>query len=267
MRRIIPRALWMLMAGVLCLSIALGSCMTASAMAKKKRNRHVSSNTAPDDEVVTEEEYQQHVADTAIKRANRAMQAHVSGSSKLKKYTYLYVGASRVNRLSKRVKDSRTYFYASEGADASWFGQSRFTKKPCLLVIRSYLAVRPEGNVIIELGNNDLYHINVYIHVYKSLIEAYPQAHFWFVDALPGTGKKRSGAPRNAARIAFNNRLKEEFPENCVGGYDYLLHSSGFRTLDGVHYPSSVGRTLYKYVMGKLGRKIKYSGTTVVDVK
>lgn len=199
--------------------------------------------------------------------ADAAMKTPVSRSNKLKQYTYLYVGASRATKLKKSVKDSKTYFMATPGVGSEWFGETRNSKKPCLITIRSYLASRPKGIVIIELGNNDPEHIEVYVYVYKKLIKAYPKARFWFVDALPGDGPLKGGEEKNPARIAFNDRLHAEFPTRCLYGYDYLLRCPDFRTVDGIHYPASVERTLYKYLMKKLGRKIKYKKKKVIDIK
>ena len=46
-----------------------------------------------------------------------------------------------------------------------------------------------------------------------------------------------------------------------------MLHSPGFRTTDGTHYPVYVERNLYRYIMEKLGRKIAYSGKNVITLK
>ena len=218
--------------------------------------------TAPDDE---DGDFSQADARKRCVMAKSALEASVTPCRRLRKYDYLYIGASRTNQIRKSVKDSKTYFEAAPGAGSKWFGQARNGKKPCLLTIRSYLAVCPRGNVIIELGNNDVRNVDVYIYVYKKLIEAYPEANIWFVDVLPGSGPKSKGKQKNEDRQAFNARLHAEFPDRCLGGYSYLLHRNDFRTKDGTHYPAFVARNLYKYVMKKLGRKISYSGKAVIE--
>ena len=249
---------------VLCLAMTVGSGVTAAAKSKKKSS--VISDKDSPVIIVWEDEYLHETVEQRIEWADEALDAFIYPDNSLKKYTYLYVGASRADKLSRSVRDSKTAFVTMPGAGSRWFGKSRFGVSPCLITIRSYLLARPDGNVIIELGNNDPQRPEVYVHVYRRLIEMFPEAHFWFVDALPGTGSGAHGASKNKERKILNNRLKEEFPQNSVGGYSYLLHSPNFRTTDGVHYPAYGERNLYKYVMKKIGRKIRYSGKTVVEV-
>ena len=93
--------------------------------------------------------------------------------------------------------------------------------------------------------------------LYKELIRRYPKAHFWFVDVLPGSGRYAKGKRKNPARIAFNKVLHKTFPNNCLGGYDYLIRHKQFRTVDGTHYPIAVRKIVYSYVMKQLGRKVR----------
>ncbi len=173
---------------------------------------------------------------------------------KFSRYEYLYIGASRSTKMKKNVSDSRTLFVTNPGASSWWFALKRRGKQPCTRTICSYLAARPTGNVIIELGNNDPFNVETYIYVYKRLIETYPQAHFWFVDALPGSGSRKKGARKNVYRMWFNTRLQEAFPSNCVGGYYFVLNSPGFKTLDGTHYTAAMEKRIYKYIMRRIGR-------------
>ena len=250
---------------VLCLSLAMSGSISAAA--KSKKNRSVVSDKKSPVDVVWEDEYAHETIEERIEFADEALNAFLFPDNTLKKYTYLYIGASRAYMLSRNIIDKKTVFATVPGAGSRWFGKSRDGVSPCILIIRGYLLARPDGNVIIELGNNDPQRPEVYIHVYRRLIEMYPAAHFWFVDALPGTGSGLRGASKNKLRKTFNSMLKAEFPENCVGGYSYLIHSSWFRTTDGVHYPATVQKKLFRYVMKKTGRKIRYSGRYVVDAK
>lgn len=264
MRRGLLRALHLVLMGALFLSFLQTSCVLAEEALDDEQSelsRMIQELTG----FYYEDDAIQMTIQQRCDLADAAMEEPVVPSTKLKKYKYLYVGASRTNRIRKGVKDSKTYFEAAPGAGSRWFGMERDGKQACLLTIRSYLDARPDGNVIIELGNNDVCNMDVYMHVYKRLIEAYPNAKIWFVDVLPGSGSSVDGEKKNQYRQIFNDRLHQEFPDRCLGGYSYILQNSKFKTKDGTHYPTCVARKFYKYVMKKLGRNIRYQGMNVVD--
>ena len=192
----------------------------------------------------------------------QALNCRPTPNRKLKKYKYLYVGASRVKQIGYSIKDPKTYIEGYPGGDYHWGFDSKYNNGILygIKLIRSYLAVRPNGIVIIEMGNNDLNDIDRYILLYRELIRRYPKAQFWFVDALPGDGRKyKKEAAKNAKRVTFNKKLHKAFPKQCIGGYSYLIKHKQFKTKDGSHYPPSVRKIIYKYIMKQLKRNIRYS--------
>ena len=180
----------------------------------------------------------------------------------LKKYPYLYVGASRTKNTAKAVKDKKVYFYHCGGAGFSWFfkpiTKSRKKVTPVLSVIRSYLAQRPAGTVIIDLGGNDTSNVEAYIGFYRCLEELYPSAKFRFMGILP----RAKGDPTNSSRKAFNKRLAEAFPGQVIDLYNKVYHMHDFKTVDGVHYGKKLSRQIYKLAMEKLGRRVKVNMKT-----
>ena len=181
--------------------------------------------------------------------------------SKLKDYSYFYIGASRTKNTAKAVKDSKVYFYHCGGSGFDWFFQKKKkgsgVRQPALQMIRSYLDQRPSGTVIIDLGGNDLDNIEAYVGFYRTLLKTFPRATFWFMGILP----REKGDPTNAARKAFNKRLEKEFPGHVVNLYDKVYHMKGFKTKDGTHYGKLMSRKIYQMAMKKMGRSI------LVDLK
>lgn len=155
----------------------------------------------------------------------------------------IIVGASRVVDMSVAVKGKNTVFIAKGGQGYTWL------KNTASKQLTSYLKKYPKCKVVFQLGNNDLGNISSYIKFYNSLMKKYPKTKFYFMDALPGESKK---GKKNARREAFNKKMKDAFGTKYIGGYDYILSSEGFATLDGVHYPAAVSDRLYRYILRKI---------------
>ena len=177
-------------------------------------------------------------------------------------YPILYIGASRTASAAYAVRDSKVFFYHCGGAGFWWFFNKTYRsgkgKEPALQVIRTYLAGRPDGTVIIDLGGNDLYNIKVYIGFYRQLISRYPEAHFWFMGILPRAKTNKT----NRARRKFNLRLAKEFPGQVINLYDWVYRQSDFKTKDGIHYYRKFTRKIYKKTMEKIGRKVTVNPRT-----
>ena len=189
-------------------------------------------------------------------------------SKNLSSYDYLYVGASKPYLLGQKVKklDKKIYFNCAPGARIDFFFYPHKGKEALLPVIRKFLKQHPDGIVISEMSGNDLSHLSEYIQIYQAIQEHYPMARLALLDMLPGA----KGLPKNKSRKRFNEALHTTFGPwdpvsgGCLYGYDHLYKHHGFRTLDGTHYPDSMKRVTYEYIMKKLGRpvKIKYKSVS-----
>ena len=184
---------------------------------------------------------------------------------KLKKLTssqkILVIGASRVLGMKGAVKDSKVFFYGCGGAGISWFFEKikkDTVRQPALLVIRAFLKEQPRGKVIIDMGGNDLSNINAYIGFYRSLQRHFPKAKFYFMGILP----RARGDRTNPERKKFNKRLTAEFSGSAIDLYDNVYHLKNFRTKDGIHYYKKQIRIYYKWMMKKIGRKVKVNPKT-----
>ena len=192
----------------------------------------------------------------------KALSQSVTDRPYLKRYPYLYIGASRTGNTAAAVHDEKVYFYYCGGVGFRWFFKS-VTKDEgkvvsALQFIRSYLKQRPSGTVIIDLGGNDPSNIEAYIGFYRSLMKHYRSAKFRFIGILP----RAVGDPSNSERKAFNRRLEKAFPGKVVNLFDKVSRMSGFSTVDGIHYGKDQSRRIYIMTMKALGRKINMNLAT-----
>ena len=154
----------------------------------------------------------------------------------------IIVGASRVVMMHNTVGDNPKVIYiARKSQGYSWL------KSTAEVWLDAYLQVFPNSTVVIQLGNNDLKNINLYLKEFDNLITKYPNVKFRFMDALPGTG-----TGYNKVRQVFNKKLKERFPLQYIGGYDYMV-AHRFQTVDGTHYTPATSRMIYRYILQKTG--------------
>ena len=185
-----------------------------------------------------------------------ALSTSAPSMKRLKNYPYFYIGASRTRNTSMAVTDKKVYFYYCSGAGFDWFftPKKKYGEKvkPAFQMIRAYLAQKPGGTVIIDLGGNDLSNIDAYIGFYQKLNAMYPRATFWFMGVLP----REKGDPTNPSRKAFNEKLMEALPGQVINLYDKVYHLPGFKTKDGTHYYPKQCRKIYQMVMKKIGRNI-----------
>ncbi|MDO5345638.1 MAG: hypothetical protein Q4E91_07825 [Lachnospiraceae bacterium] len=155
---------------------------------------------------------------------------------------YIVVGASRIEDMSVAVSSSKTIFIARSGKGYQWLKSTGYPQ------LKKYLEQNGNCKVIFNLGNNDTEDINLYIQLYRKIIKEYPKTKFYFLDVLPGA---KSAADKNAARRAFNKKMKAAFGSRCIGGYDYLMQT-GFSLVDKTHYTTDTSKKIYRYIMNKV---------------
>ena len=165
----------------------------------------------------------------------------------------IIIGASRVYQMKRDAQNTANALYICKPSQGySWFAGNAVHK------MKALLALYPNSSVVIQMGNNDLREtkdgrIAKYISLYNQLMQQYPKAKFFFMDTLPGD-PDRSEA-RNKRRQAFNQKLKDAFPVNWIGGYHYLLASNPQFTPGGAHYKPATNRKLYRYILNRVGWK------------
>ena len=164
---------------------------------------------------------------------------------KSRKKRLIIVGASRVYHMAEHVSDDkRTIYICKKGAAYKWL------KKTGGVKLRAYLDLFPKSTVVIQLGNNKIKRYlkkpEKYFDYYRELMQDYPKADFYFMDALPGIHKEK-----NRLRKQFNKLLKEEFPDQYIGGFSYMKKHGFSTTKDGEHYTRTTSRMIYEYILKK----------------
>ncbi len=162
----------------------------------------------------------------------------------------IIVGASRVAQMQEKVKRDRgTVYIAKPGAGVAWFNTTARYQ------LEAYLEVYPNSIVVIQMGNNDLRsHTNVasvfdiYAASFKELMEQYPQASFYFMDALPAKNSN------NGKRMEFNTLLVQTFPAQAIGGFAFM-EQTGYKAKsaqDPMHYDAGTYRKIYQYICSQV---------------
>ncbi|MDO4475406.1 MAG: hypothetical protein Q4B59_01305 [Lachnospiraceae bacterium] len=174
-----------------------------------------------------------------------------------KKQRLIVVGASRVCDMRDAVGTDRkfrydgqewnTVFICRRGAGFDWFRDIASAK------LQAYLDIYPKSKVVIQLGNNDVSHVEdgrlgEYAALYRKLMRRYPKATFYFMDALPSMHEQA-----NVRRQVYNRALRAAFPKQWIGGFDFLLALPFSPTEDGTHYQPSTSVAIFKYIRQKVG--------------
>jgi len=168
----------------------------------------------------------------------------------------VWVGDSRTRGLklytgADTAKDS---FICEDGTGVDWF------EKTAVPQLKSLIASKTVSAVYINMGINDCastYKTSEdnrsarYSRDINALVNAYPQIRFYFLSIGPGDGETYFStdiAKMNAEADKFNAGMKEK----CLAGYipvaEYLK-SSGFTTMDGLHYDAATCKKIYAYVL------------------
>ena len=158
-------------------------------------------------------------------------------------HTFVFAGDSRTIGMGNAVGDNCIYIGA-EGEGYTWFSSTGTSS------LATELESNPAQDVIINFGVNDPENINLYIDLYTSLIEQYPDTSFYFLSVNPlidGEGFNTT----NEMISLFNTTLESFFPNQFLDSNTYLTES-GFETVDGLHYTTETYRKIHNFVVEQL---------------
>ena len=190
----------------------------------------------------------------------KAIEKNASKEALGAKGRLIIVGASRVREMAVAVRDagldkvkvnggaSETVFISKSGSNYSWASTTAVSE------LGKYLSLFPKSKVVLQFGNNDISsckdgRINQYIKLYGKLIRKYPQAEFYFMDALPVKDAPKS----NQYRKAFNAKLQEAFPAHYIGGYSWMEEVGFTTSYNNMHYSVQTSKMIFKYILKKTG--------------
>ena len=166
------------------------------------------------------------------------------------KQRLIIVGASRVKQMKGAVtSDKKVIYITKAGQGFSWFYSKALPK------LRKTLKKYPKSKVVIQMGNNDLNDglvaaaFSRYAMQLSELIRKYPKAEFYFMDALPSMPLSEQ---KNQARQEFNELLRSTFPEQYIGGYDYLVEIDFQTGFDNAHYSALTYKKIFNYILSKV---------------
>ena len=115
---------------------------------------------------------------------------------------------------------------------------------------------RPQDDIVVTFGVNDVGNINAYIAEYAYLYEKY-RGRFWVMSVNPiedGAAAANGYFARNYMVENFNALLRDAFPDIYLDCYDMMLQN-GYQTWDGVHYSPSTYQDIQEYAYEMISEK------------
>lgn len=166
-----------------------------------------------------------------------------SESTVVKSHSFLFVGDSRTIGMGEAVNDSCTYIGA-EGEGYHWFSSEGIDS------LDQELKANPERIVIFNFGVNDPENVNLYIDLYHSLMEQYPNATFYQLSVNPLIDSDGFNTTNEMISL-FNATVQSSFPSNYIDSCSYLT-TTGFETVDGLHYTDATYKKIHDFVVDKI---------------
>lgn len=150
----------------------------------------------------------------------------------------IWVGDSRTVGMKNAVKNDDLYIGASgEGYD--WLSETG------LPLVKDAISDYPDAPVVFNFGVNDYDNMGNYLALYESLIEEYPDTHFYFLSVNPIDPEVCRNIT-NDEISDFNSHLKQSFPDAYIDSYTFLLINETV-TIDGIHYSEDDYRSIHTF--------------------
>ncbi len=165
----------------------------------------------------------------------------------LPEHLVIFVGDSRVVGMGKAEKDNYdTCVYIGEvGEGYDWFMEDG------LSLMRDAILEHPDAPVVVNLGVNDLWNIDLYLEEYGTFRDEFPDTRFVFMSVNPVEGEE---LPVDNVGIGeFNAKLREAFPDNYLDSSSWL-RAMEFETVDGLHYTEDSYCLIHDFAVRQLSR-------------
>ncbi|MDO4344256.1 MAG: hypothetical protein Q4C50_05575 [Eubacteriales bacterium] len=161
----------------------------------------------------------------------------------VKAHSLVFVGDSRTVGMKDAVNDSCTYIGA-EGEGYEWFSSDGADE------LRSVLSENPDRQVVFNLGVNDPENISLYIDLYRSLEQEYPDTSFYIMSVNPLVDSQDFNTTNEMIEL-FNATMQSAFPDIYIDAYSYLIQN-GFDTVDGLHYTDQSYQAIHNFVVDQI---------------
>lgn len=155
----------------------------------------------------------------------------------------IWVGDSRTLGMQNAV-DSNDLFIAAAGEGYDWFVADGLPQ------LKDALRVNPDLPVVFNLGVNDYDNMDLYLDLYVSLTEEYPDTCFYFLSINP-IDPEICHNITNEEISDFNSHLCSLFPDTYLDSYTPIM-ANEITPIDGIHYSKEDYRFIYKYVSGQI---------------
>ena len=108
----------------------------------------------------------------------------------------------------------------------------------------------PDAPVIFNLGVNDYENLDLYLDLYRSIFDDYPDTRFYFLSVNP-IDPERCSEITNEEITDFNEHMKALFPDTYIDSYTWML-ANEIETIDGIHYSEEDYRALHAFTLSQL---------------
>ena len=203
----------------------------------------------PSDELLAHTQKTQSEADAVIETLQRSVQqadearTQETETESSDSPLFIWVGDSRTVGMERAMKDGDCYIGAS-GEGYYWFSTEG------LPLMKKAILQYPDAPVILNLGVNDHENLDLYLALYRSLFEEYPDTGFYFLSVNP-IDPERCSAITNEEITDFNEHMKTLFPDTYIDSYTWMM-ANAVETIDGIHYSEEDYRALHDFTLSQL---------------
>ncbi|MDO4321826.1 MAG: hypothetical protein Q4C61_04805 [Lachnospiraceae bacterium] len=168
----------------------------------------------------------------------KAASKDASAGSSAESPFIVWVGDSRTIGMRDAMKNDDLYIGASgEGYD--WLSETGLPQ------VKEAIADYPGAPVVFNFGVNDYDNMDNYLVLYESLLEEYPDTHFYFLSVNPIDPAVCKNIT-NEEITDFNNHLKQTFSDTYIDSYTFLRANDAV-TIDGIHYSEEDYRAIHDF--------------------
>lgn len=158
----------------------------------------------------------------------------------------IWAGDSRTLGMENAMENEDIYIGAS-GEGYYWLAETG------LPIIEESIAANPELPVVFNFGVNDYDNLSNYLSLYKEILSAYPDTHFYFLAVNPIEPTLCDNIT-NEEIMDFNNQLKAAYPDTFLDSFTYIMMNE-IATIDGIHYSRESYQRIYEFAVNQIAKK------------